>query len=594
MNVQDTYMTALDQFREIAQDVDLDEKAVQHAREFHGRIAQFQVLIPLVGSFNAGKTSLANAYLEREESKELPTDIVPQTALATEIHSASSDSEERIELYGKDDQLLQRVDIAEFQRVEKETLKTGELSAQYAKAMLHAAPLQEDDRKVLVDMPGLDSGLRTHNAAIQRYLPLGSYFILVVDAEHGALRDSEIRQLREFLDQEIEFAVLINKIDKKKRDAETIAEHIEEQVHQAFGKSATVRLVSAHEGDIAAFRQIVEAIDFDHALRGYWRLRILGLFDDAIQSLHTRYSALNVSSADNERMIAQLKKKKEALEEKFQEDEREIRGRYSERAVNRILRSVRNTIRDNAPTLVQIHQARGQQAFNQEINELVRQTLNRTLDEERSETLREVVERYQADIEEIGWLHEQFVSSGGDAAFEPGVIVQAASQAIDAGRKSAKAFGVAARTLSKARTLSTVAGGIFAATTSIVAPWLEVVIILLPSIIGFLSKRRAEKQQQEQMQNQLRELRSQIENVVAPKIASELRDSITEDYGKITQEMLAQLREQVRGDIEQIQADIDKSRAEIKEQRQEVEDRKAQLHDAIDRLTETKKPLEDD
>lgn len=589
MSVQNTYLTALGQFREIGQDIDLDEEAVQRAGEFHGKIDQFQVLIPLVGSFNAGKTSLVNAYLEREENKALPTDIVPQTALATEIHSAASVSEERIELYGKDDQLLQRVDIPQFQQVEKETLKTGNLEAQYAKAMLHAAPLRDNDRKVLVDMPGLDSGLRTHNAAIQRYLPLGSYFILVVDAEHGALRDSEIRQLREFLDQEVEFAVLINKVDKKKMAAEAIAKHIEGQVRQEFGKAAAVRLVSAHESDVAAFQQIVEAVDFNQALCGYWRLRIIGLFDDAIRSLHTRYSALNVSSAESERMIAQLEEKKEALEEKFQEDEREIRGRYSDRAVNRIVREVRNTIRDNAPALVQAHQGGGREAFNQEINELVRQTLNRTVDEARSETLNEIAERYRADIGEIGSLHEQFVQSGGDAALKPEI----AGLAKDASARSAKAFRTAASTISEAKNLSTVIGGVFAAVTNIVAPWLEVVIILLPSIFGFFSERRAEEQRQEQMQNQLRELQSQIGNVVAPKIASSLRGEISADYEKATQEMLAHLKKHVQGDVEQIQADINKSRSEIEEQRLEVEERRAHLRGAIDRLTEAKKPLED-
>ena len=591
MSVQSTYLAALDQFRQIAQDIDLDEEAVQCAEAFHGKIAEFQVLIPLVGSFNAGKTSLVNAYLEREESEQLPTDIVPQTALATEIHPASSNSEEWVELYGQDDQLLQRVEIAQFQRIEKETLKTGNLSAQYAKAMLYAMPLQNNDRKVLVDMPGLDSGLRTHNTAIQRYLPLGSYFILVLDAEHGALRDSEIRQLREFLDQEIEFAVLINKIDKKQTDAAAIAKHIEGQVRQAFGKSAAVRLVSAHEGDVAAFRQIVEAVDFNHALRGYWRLRIVGLFDDAMQSLHTRYSALNVSSAESERMIAQLEEKKEALEERFQEDEREIRGRYSDRAVNRIVGEVRNTIRDNAPALVQAYQAGGQQALDQEFNELVRQTLNRTLDEARSETFMEIVERYRADIGEIDSLHEQFVQSGGDAAFGSEKIIGLAK---DAGARSAEAFRTAKKTMSEAKILSpTVIGGIFAATTSIVAPWLEVVIILLPSIIGFLSKQRAEEQRREQMQNQLRKLESQIKNVIAPKIASGLRERITADYAKTTQEMLAQQRERVRGVVEQIQADINKSRAEIGEQRQEVEERRARLRNAIDHLIEARRSLED-
>ena len=588
MSVQNTYLAALDQFRQIAQDIDLDEEALQCAEAFHREIAEFQVLIPLVGSFNAGKTSLVNAYLEREKSKELPTDIVPQTALATEIHPASSDYEERIELYGKDDQLLQRVEIAQFQRIEKETLKTGNLSAQYAKAMLYAAPLQDSDRKVLVDMPGLDSGLRAHNTAIQRYLPLGSYFILVLDAEHGALRDSEIRQLREFLDQEIEFAVLINKIDKKETDAAAIAKHIEGQVRQAFRKAAAVRLVSAHEGNVAAFRQIVEAVDFNHALRSYWRPRIVGLFEDAIQSLHTRYSALSVSSAESERTIAQLEGKKEALEEKFQEDEREIRGRYSDRAVNRILREVRDTIRDNAPALIRAYQERGEQALYQEINELVRHTLNRTTDEALSETSMEIVKRYQPYFGEIDSLHEQFVHSGGDAALEPEKII---GMAKGARARSTEAFRTAKKKTSKEQKIlsPTAIGGIFAATTSIVAPWLEVVIILLPSIIGYFSKRRAEQQRREQ----IHKLELQIKNVFAPRFSSGLREQITADYAKATQEKLAQQRERVRGVVEQIQADINKSRTEIGEQRQEVEERRARLRSTIDHLIVARRQLED-
>ena len=155
------------------------------------------------------------------------------------------------------DQLLARVGIAEFGRMEKETLKTGLSNARYAKAWLHAEPLAADDRKTLVDMPGLDSGLSTHNAAIQRYLPLGSYFILVVDIEHGALRDSELRQLREFLGREVEFAVLVNKADKKKADVDAIVGHIREQVQQTLQKEKTtpVHAVSAHEANMAAFGQ---------------------------------------------------------------------------------------------------------------------------------------------------------------------------------------------------------------------------------------------------------------------------------------------------------------------------------------------------
>ena len=478
MSTQDKYLTSLEQFIETAQEIHLNESESERAEEFRSNIEQFTVLVPLVGSFNAGKTSLVNAYLEREDSKELPTDIVPQTALATEIHSAAAEEEERIEIYGEEDKFLERIDIASFQRFEKETLSEEKSDARYAKAMLHASVLENDEQKVLVDMPGLDSGLMTHNAAIQRYLPLGSYFILVVDADHGGLRESEIRQLREFFSQEIEFAVLINKIDKKKADAHAIVDYIAEQVDSAFEKSAVVRSVSAHDQDTAAFRQIVDSIDFNHALRGFWRRKIVVLFDEAIQSLNTRYTALNVSAAENDRVIDELENKKQALEEKLRQDEREIRGRYSRRAVDQILQGVRKAIRDRAPSLVQTFQAGGQQALNQEINELVRQTLNNLVDEARSDTLREIIERYKPDIDEIGAQYEQFADSGGLLSSED--IEDIAHKWNDIAPKISRAFENAANNLSSGRTKNAylAISGVVAASTAVVAPWLEVMIIL--------------------------------------------------------------------------------------------------------------------
>ncbi len=593
MNTQDAYLIALDRFREIAQGVDIE---TQVAEDYRARVAEFKILIPLVGSFNAGKTSLVNAYLEREGDQGLPTDIVPQTALATEIHYASSSADEGVELYGEADKFLKQVDIGEFKQLEKEALTAEKLDAQYAKAMLHAATLRNNDRKVLVDMPGLDSGLRTHNAAIQRYLPLGSYFILVVDAEHGALRDSEICQLREFLEQEVEFAVLINKSEKKKTGMEAIVNHIREQVHQSFGDGgmeAVVQPVSAHEKDVAAFQQVVEAVDFHRALRGYWRLRILGLFGEAIMSLHTRYSALNVSSADGERMIEDLQGKKEALEEKFQRDEREIKERYSDRAVDRILREVRRAIVNDAASLAQIGLDHGEQACGQAINERVRQTLNRLVDKESAGILQEMVEHYQEEIDDINVHYQEFISSGEDGGLHS-EQPDTTRLLIDAGKKSWAAIGDIRRPDTRSNgTLYTTISGILAATTKIVAPWLEVVIILMPQIIGWISKWNEEERRQEQRQNQLLELKSRIANSVAPGVASKLRGDIARDYDVVAKEMLAKLREAVQRAIDKVQQDINKSRAEIEGKRLNVEQRRAQLHAAVKELTKAKEPLEE-
>ena len=590
---QEEFLTALHVFGDVAKEVDLSAGIAATAVEYEIRIRDFRVVVPVVGSFNAGKTSLINAYLRREDGLGLPTDIVPQTALATELHPAKDGEHERIELFGPDSRLLQQVALAAFGRFEKDAVATGRSDIHFAKAILCCEVLTLDRQRILVDMPGLDSGLRNHNAAIQRYLPLGSYFILVVDIEHGALRESEALQLREFFDQEVEFTVLVNKSDKKKVDREAIMGHIKEQVRHAFGKSAPVWAVSARDGDIGAFKDTIESVDFQRALRSFWRLRLVSLFDEAIRSLHTRYSAINVSSSESERAIQELEHGQTVLEEKLREDEREIRDRYSDRAVNRILREVRNEIHDQADALASSYETGGNSAFQGTINQLVRSTLNRTLDRERSETQREIVERYQTNIEHLDARFERFVADGADASEFRGNVEHFSATALDAARRSSRAFSEAAAGLSKRQgsTVYATIGGVLAATTNIVAPWIEVVVLLLPYIVSLFGESKEEKRQH-RMHEQHEQLREQVANTIAPRIASELRQRIADDYEKIVGEMLSDLRNSVKGQVESIQADIRKSRAEIDSDRKDAEARKLQLAEAVTQLTDAKRRIE--
>ena len=591
MTAQATILAALDEFREVGQSVELDPDLLERGDECHTEIERFQVLIPLVGAFNAGKTSLVNALLKRGPERGLPTDIVPQTALATEIRAAEESEGERIELYGEADELLEQVDIEQFQRIEKETLKTGQPKALYAKALLHAPGLEQIDRKILVDMPGLDSGLRTHNAAIQRYLPRGSYFLMVVDADHGTLRASEIRQLREFLDQDVEFAVLVNKIDKKQTDADAIIGEIEKQVESAFGKSAPIRAVSAHSDDVTAFHDVLAGVDFDRALATFWRARVCGLFDNAERSLHTRYSALNVSTAESDRLIAELQAKKGALENKLRSDEREIGRRYSDRAVDRIIQSVRDAIRDQARALAETYMAGGQSAFEHEVNEIVRQTLNRTVEVAQSETLSEIAERYREDIDGLNASYEQLgssrdaeISSGGRPALIPALG--------DAARKSMSAARGAKIDTSKGVLTATAFTGVLAATTAIVAPWLEALIIALPSILGWLKERSERQRQEEERQRHFQDLQMNIRSQVASKVASEMRAKVASHYSALARDMMDQLRQHVGALVDGVEKDIRKSQAEVEAQQKDVEQRKSALKDALGALTKAKQPIE--
>ena len=588
MTSQDAFVTALDQFGAIGKRVELDAALLDAAADDRARIEEFEVLIPLVGSFNAGKTSLVNAWLQRPNERRLPTDIVPQTALATEIRAAASAAEERIEIYGEGDNLLRKVDLVQFEAIEKEALKNEQSQAHYAKARLHSEHLRQGDRNVLVDMPGLDSGVYTHNAAIQRYLPLGSYFVMVVDAEQGTLHASGIRQLREFLDQDVESAVLVNKIDKKATgDTTAIVEHIQRQVREAFGKPVPVHTVSAHSNDVQAFADVLAGVDFDRALTTFWRARALALFNEAERSLHTRYSALNVSTAESDRLIAELQQKKEALEDKLRKDEREIGQRYSDRAVDRIVRDVRDAIREEASQLAEVCQHGGEAAFQREINDIARQTLNRTVDAQQSDTLQEIVRNYQVDIDGLNTSFAQFARKDDEGASLDRDLVDVA---VDAGRKSWNAARRTKIDTSGGLLSGTALAGVLGATSGIVAPWLSAIIIALPLILKFFGGN--EQRQGEQAQQQRRELEMRIRTDAASKVASELRPKVAANYADVARGMIEQLRQHVSALVAAVEADINKSREEVEAQQHTAEQRRAELRAAIEDLTKAKQPLE--
>ncbi|MCY4559821.1 MAG: dynamin family protein [Chloroflexi bacterium] len=591
MDAQSTFLAALRTFADIANEVDLDAGLAATANAFAPAIRDFRVLVPVVGSFNAGKTSLINVWLGRNEGVGLPTDIVPQTALATEIYSVADEENERVDLFGDDNKVLQQVDLAAFAAFEKDAVASGQSDARYAKAMLRVGRLTPGSRRVLVDMPGLDSGLRNHNAAIQRYLPLGSYFILVVDIEHGALRESEILQLREFLDQDVEFTVLVNKAEKKTIAArDEIVRHIKTQVSGAFGKAAPVAAVSALNEDIAGFENAVNSADFERALRNYWRRRLFSTFDEAIVSLHTRYSAINVSSVEGDRFIRELQRKRRALEVKLGEDQRDIQKMYGDRAIDRIVREVRNEICESASSLASSMQTGGRAAFDTAINELVRSDLNRALSSAEAETRQRIGERYQADIDSLNDELDQFVGNAEDLR----------SRTISAGEVSANiqraagqmptAFRNASDRLSSSRgrgAYQTIVG-VAAATTDIVAPWMEVVFIVMPLIVDGIKRWMHGREILEKHQK----LRIHIASNIAPKIATTLRGEIREEYEKLAKGMLSDLRDGVKRQVDRIEADIQKSRDEIDRERTDSDARKAQLLEAVNRLTEARERIE--
>ncbi|MCY4461115.1 MAG: dynamin family protein [Albidovulum sp.] len=585
-NAKQTFLTALRTYADVASSTDLDENLLLQGAEIADRIRDFRVLVPVVGSFNVGKTTLINTYLNLSNGRGLPTDIVPQTALATEIHRAQDNQADGVQIFDKDDQLIAEMDIDAFRRIGRDELSEMPENARFARARLKTNVLDFNTQIILVDMPGLDSGVQTHNAAIQRYLPHCSYFFLVVDIERGALRESEILQLQEFLEQEVECTVLANKADRKRKDHDTVTAYVGEQVRVAFGKQIQVHAVSARKGEITAFSKAFESINPDLALRNYWRRQLLNIFDQAVISLHTRYSALNVSSTEAESIISRLKQEQEELEEKLADDERKIRTKYSDRATNIIVREVRNEICGHADELANSFESGGSIEFEQHLNQLVRSKLNHSLHKAILETRQDIETRYKVNVDDLYSQIRRVVES--DTAKRDATREDVDNAIREAGEKTSRALDNAVKNLSdgtRSKGFSTMVDALVIS-TSVVFPWLNVIYVLGSWILDqFGEDERKRKQQQA--------LRSQIVNVLAPKVATDLRRMVTEDYAKVVEEHLSCLRADMNARINRVKADIEKGQAEIEAGKREVDARRESLERAVCTLSEARERIRD-
>lgn len=139
------------------------------------------LLIPLVGEFSSGKTTLLNALTD---SKKLETATKPTTATIYEIHFGCNKCEANVVL--SDGQVAHFDDLGE--------LKNDQLSdAQIVTVFDTSTKVLSST--ILVDTPGLSSPVVKHRQVLVDFLPSADAILLVVD-----INQQVTRSLTDFID----------------------------------------------------------------------------------------------------------------------------------------------------------------------------------------------------------------------------------------------------------------------------------------------------------------------------------------------------------------------------------------------------------
>lgn len=304
MNTTQNYVNALNKAYSIVEDR-LNEDASKKDGEEKDRLVteldnEGFIKVPFVGDFSSGKSSLINAMMGRDL---LPTNILPQTAVSYELYYSE---QERIEIY-EEDTLKGTEDISK--------IKELKLTPKNHVVLYINNPLVKhfiDRHIVIVDMPGIDSGIEAHNNAILQYIQDGNCFVLVSEAESGTLRNSTISFIDEVRKYNTPLYIVVSKCDKKPADElEGIKQTIADTAKRITKENIPVVLSSAADKNFNEVASLLDGIDAEEVIVNKYGGIVHGIISGYIAELGVQANLLASNKKDFSKDIERLRQEKE-------------------------------------------------------------------------------------------------------------------------------------------------------------------------------------------------------------------------------------------------------------------------------------------
>ena len=441
---------------------------IKAARDF------FDVKVMVVGHFSAGKSALLNNFIGRPEF--LKEAQLPQTAVATEL---VYNQEEKYLAYTRDGAAEELADPNDFDADKCEHLELR----------LSAEPLKRARDFTIVDTPGFDSGIARHNEALSAYLGHGSAFILVLSAENGDIDQDALNFLNEISKYSRYLAVVISKCDKR---GEEIAAEIRRQIEGTLRMAGhRCPVICSDKFDPELPKKLLAVLDgfdaqriFDAQLKKVIRAEAVCI--ESGLKIMERHSYLDTFEAENE--IRKYQRLQQQLQEIF-ETRKKILMDNRAGMVEEVIAEVREALVNRAGTFADAVLSGGTTGLEALVVETIRPVLIASLKEFSGRQLAETVRAIDLDFGAIFGDRGEAKPLGDiitetaknfKTLIDEGIFSKALGRFSDAPKNKQKA--------AKGRNVYQVVTAVAAVLTDVVAPWLEVIIVLLPNILSILNE----------------------------------------------------------------------------------------------------------
>ncbi|MGL2801723.1 dynamin family protein [Helicobacter pylori] len=359
LRAQTNFVEFLEQVLEVLKEVEIDKT---ECSTLLASVQKQQLVIPIVGNFSAGKSTLLNRFLEKSV---LPTGITPETSLATELHYNAN---ERIEAFSNNDE---KIESFELNEQSFEVIKKNAAEYSYLKVYLNNEALKNSAPLVFVDMPGFDSPVSSHTHAILEYLERGVHFVILTSVEEGALTKRMVRELKNLLEFDKGLSFILSKTDlRTPSQVEEISHYIEEQLQDHL--DLTTRLIRSDK-DNNALLEVADKIDAEKLFSALYLKRLKFLNSRLQNSLKSVMESFDYSKEKALEEIKALDLGVKDIEKTYEKLRANLEEEYSSVAVGSVVKKVIEDVREQKSYLAALTNKPNE--LNSEIESIMQQSL---------------------------------------------------------------------------------------------------------------------------------------------------------------------------------------------------------------------------
>jgi hypothetical protein len=517
-----------------------------------------ELVVPVIGAFSAGKSSLINTLLK---SNVLPVAITPETSLATELHYSPQEYIEAVKPDGG---------IAQYAAGEMRKLTTEAAQYSYARLFLHNSRLKEIEPLVLVDMPGFDSPLEAHGKAIMAYLDRGCHYIVLSSVEEGTLTQSMIRRLREIDGFGRGFNLFLTKANLRPRDTvDELVRHYGEILRDTFDNDTPVLPLDNKSAEDVV--KLLKEIDINAIFFGMYRERLIDICGGCIDALNIKIKA---STKDAEKIADAIKEMNNSiakLKKKAADDTDSMRRRYSGGMTGDVVNDVGRALESSVDELVSAATTGRQEDLSRRLNEIVQSALAVSVKNRIGEVNRQIVMDFSESLRGLDKVMKDLDLNGD---FLNGMTEKVSSLLTNMPPLNLPS-GTGTGTLMNV-IKNPMLGGISrigGLALTVINPVIGIIVAVLPDVLGLVFGSGGNKQQ-----NQQDALRTKFAGEIIPsiksKIRAELPSHLAGQIGVMIEQVQTQYAERIKAQETEMNSAIEAKQAGIEtaeEQRKQLE-----------------------